>query len=54
MADKQNRFTQYLGVATMEIIEHLLTWYGKITPNDSKETKEKTYTLINTYQTIRV
>ena len=40
------------GVKTREIIEHLLTRYGKITPKDLKETKERMGVTINTSQPI--
>ena len=54
LTDKRNRLTQYLGVTTIELIDHLLNHYRKITPKDLKETKDRMDASINTSQPISV
>ena len=30
----RNKYTGYLGITARDLLEHLLDWYGKITPAD--------------------
>jgi hypothetical protein len=48
----RNKYTGYLGISTCNLIDHLLDWYGKITPADIAACKRYMNDPINSTQPI--
>ena len=50
----QNRYNGYLGIAKIDLIDHLMNWYRKITPIDIKGNKNRTEDSIDNSQPINI
>eukprot|EP00957_Ditylum_brightwellii_P182064 13871126-Ditylum_brightwellii.AAC.1 len=41
LSELQDEYTEYLGVSSRDMLDHLLDCYGKITPSDVNNNDEK-------------
>ena len=54
ICEMRNKYTGYLGVTTRDLLDHLLDWYGKITPANIETCKCRMIEPINSTQPIKL